>query len=132
MLVKKKKSRKPASDFAKELDDLDLENDEDGAAEIEGDLGDDVFERANGTDGTGETGKEAWVLEGRDPTYPEVSLWDAAGQDRDRPERIRSYLHDSSPFSTLTTLNLPARSGGTPLCLHRSHEKAPRRLSLPT
>ncbi|CAD6591578.1 MAG: hypothetical protein TREMPRED_000138 [Tremellales sp. Tagirdzhanova-0007] len=72
VLVKKKKSRKPASDFAKELDDLDLENDEDGAAEIEGDLGDDVFERANGTDGTGETGKEAWVLEGRDPTYPEL------------------------------------------------------------
>lgn len=81
MLVKKKKSRKPASDFAKELDDLDADNDEDGVAEIEGDLGEDVFERANGVDGPVETGKEAWVLEGRDPTYPEVCFWDAPGQD---------------------------------------------------
>lgn len=40
--------------------------------EIEGDLGDDVFERPNGVSGVAESGKEAWVVEGRDPTYPEV------------------------------------------------------------
>ena len=69
--IKKKKSRKPASDFAKELDEMDAENEDDAPIEIEGDLGDDVFERPNG-DAPAETGKEAWLLEGRDPTYPEV------------------------------------------------------------
>ena len=77
--MKKKKSRKQASDFAKELDDLDAENDEEagmgGGVEVDGDLGDDVFESSRVTDGGADTGKEAWVLEGRDPTYPEVSRW---------------------------------------------------------
>jgi translation initiation factor 2 subunit 2 len=71
--MKKKKSRKPASDFAKELDDMDAENEEDANVEIDGDLGDDVFEKPNGVGGAVENGKEAWVLEGRDPTYPEVT-----------------------------------------------------------
>ena len=65
--MKKKKSRKPAEDFAKELDELDAENDEAGE---DGELGDDAFDKPNGVT---EGGKEAWVLEGRDPTYPEVS-----------------------------------------------------------
>ncbi len=71
--MKKKKSRKPATDFAKELDDLDAENEEDTPVDIDGDLGDDVFEKADGVDGAVENEKEAWVLEGRDPTYPEAS-----------------------------------------------------------
>ena len=71
--IKKKKSRKPASDFAKELDELDAENEDEAGVEIDGDLGDDVFEHTNGVDGAAESGKEVWVLEGRDPTYQEVS-----------------------------------------------------------
>ncbi|ORX38030.1 domain found in IF2B/IF5-domain-containing protein, partial [Kockovaella imperatae] len=67
--IKKKKSRKPAEDFAKELDELEAENEDGAAGGEDGDLGDDVFEKANGD---GEAGKEAWVLEGRDPTYPEL------------------------------------------------------------
>lgn len=66
--LKKKKSKKAASDFAKELDEMDAEaeaEDADGDADA-----DDMFD---GADGEGEvSGKEAWVLEGRDPTYPEV------------------------------------------------------------
>ncbi|WVW86597.1 hypothetical protein I302_108647 [Kwoniella bestiolae CBS 10118] len=74
-LTKKKKSKKTAA-FAQELDDLDNENDEqnDEAAE-EGDLGDDVFSKsnnANGDDASTEPGKEAWVVEGREATYPEL------------------------------------------------------------
>lgn len=73
--IKKKKSKKQASDFARELDELDAENNDDNAGEgveIEGDLGDDVFEKPSM--GEVDTGKDAWVLEGREPTYPEVSL----------------------------------------------------------
>jgi translation initiation factor 2 subunit 2 len=74
-VTKKKKSKKAVSDFARELDEMDAENDDDGApGDIEGDLGDDPFARGDaGADGAAESGKEAWVLEGRDPTYPEVS-----------------------------------------------------------
>ncbi|WWC95297.1 hypothetical protein V866_002158 [Kwoniella sp. B9012] len=76
-LTKKKKSKKTAA-FAQELDDLDNENDEqnDEAGGDEGDLGDDVFSKsnnANGEDGSStEPGKEAWVVEGREATYPEL------------------------------------------------------------
>lgn len=69
---KKKKTRQLATDFAKELDEMDAENDDDAGVDVDGDLGDDLFEKTNGVDGSGETGKEAWILEGRDPTYPEV------------------------------------------------------------
>jgi len=70
--MKKKKSKKQASDFAKELDDLDAEDNEgDAVPDIEGDLGDDVFEKS-GTAGEVDSGRDAWVLEGREATYPEV------------------------------------------------------------
>lgn len=66
--MKKKKSRKQASDFAKELDELDAENEEESGAAADGD---DVF----GQDGAkGEDGVDAWVAEGREATYPEVSV----------------------------------------------------------
>ncbi|WWC65578.1 uncharacterized protein I303_108196 [Kwoniella dejecticola CBS 10117] len=75
-LVKKKKSKKTAA-FAQELDDLDNENNEAAAdgEDADGDLGDDVFSKANGANGdaeSGEPGKEAWVVEGREATYPEL------------------------------------------------------------
>ncbi|WWC93109.1 uncharacterized protein L201_008075 [Kwoniella dendrophila CBS 6074] len=78
-LTKKKKSKKTAA-FAQELDDLDAENnDEDataGGGDDDGDLGDDVFSKQNGTNGDGESsnesGKEAWVVENREATYPEL------------------------------------------------------------
>ena len=77
--MKKKKSKKAATDFAAELDEMDAENEEAAMANgDDGDLGDDVFDKPNGE---AETGKEAWILEGRDPTYPEVS----------RTSRISSY-----------------------------------------
>ncbi|KAK4686800.1 translation initiation factor 2 subunit 2, partial [Tremellales sp. Uapishka_1] len=69
--MKKKKSKKQATDFAKELDEMDAENDEDAAVEIDGDLGDDVFGQSR-EGGSAEPGNEAWVVEGRDPTYPEL------------------------------------------------------------
>jgi len=72
--MKKKKSKKQASDFAKELDEMDAEDNEgDAVPEIEGDLGDDVFEKS-GTAGEVDSGRDAWVLEGREATYPEVSF----------------------------------------------------------
>ncbi|KAL7424865.1 translation initiation factor eIF-2 beta subunit [Cryptotrichosporon argae] len=68
--MKKKKSKKPAADFAKELDELDADQADD-AAEDDGDLGEDVF-KASG-EGASETGGlDAWVVENRDPTYPEL------------------------------------------------------------
>jgi len=71
--IKKKKSKKQADDFAKELDELDAENDDavDGG-EIEGDLGDDVFGESVAGKGDVDGGKEAWVVEGREATYPEL------------------------------------------------------------
>ena len=63
--MKKKKSRKQASDFAKELDEMDAENDEEVAA-----AGlDSVPGESNGVV---DSGKDAWVVEGRDPTYAEL------------------------------------------------------------
>ena len=64
--MKKKKSKKQASDFAKELDELDAEqNEEDAANTLPVD------------DGavTGENGEkiDPWVAENRRATYPEVS-----------------------------------------------------------
>ena len=38
----------------------------------DGDLGDDVFEKANGVDGAVDGESAPWVLEGREPTYPEL------------------------------------------------------------
>jgi translation initiation factor 2 subunit 2 len=54
---------------------MDAENDDGGVdgGEIEGDLGDDVFEGAGGAKADVDSGKEAWVVEGREATYPEVS-----------------------------------------------------------
>jgi hypothetical protein len=53
---------------------MDAENDEDAPVpEIDGDLGDDVFGQSAGA-GPVESGKDAWVVEGREPTYQEVSL----------------------------------------------------------
>ena len=64
--MKKKKSKKQASDFAKELDELDAEQNDDEISALPAD------------DGaiTGENGEkiEAWVAEGRGATYPEVRL----------------------------------------------------------
>jgi translation initiation factor 2 subunit 2 len=64
--MKKKKSKKQASDFAKELDELDADqNEEDAANTLPVD------------DGavTGENGEkiDPWVAEDRRATYPEVS-----------------------------------------------------------
>ncbi|KAK1923849.1 domain found in IF2B/IF5-domain-containing protein [Papiliotrema laurentii] len=82
--IKKKKSKKQASDFAKELDELDAEeNDEAGAGHVEGDLGEDVFD--NGVAGEVDSGRDAWVIEGRDPTYPELL------------KRFFSLLHAHNP-----------------------------------
>lgn len=65
--MKKKKSKKQASDFAKELDELDAEQNDEEVTALPAD------------DGaiTGENGEkiEAWVAEGRGATYPEVSLY---------------------------------------------------------
>ncbi|WRT69403.1 uncharacterized protein IL334_006387 [Kwoniella shivajii] len=72
-LTKKKKSKKTAA-FAQELDDLDAENDDnaqDGDA-ADGDTGDDIFQKSGEGESSTETGKEAWIVEGRDPTYPEL------------------------------------------------------------
>ena len=64
--MKKKKSKKQASDFAKELDELDAEQNDEEVSALPAD------------DGaiTGEDGEkiEAWVAEGRGATYPEVSI----------------------------------------------------------
>lgn len=68
--IKKKKSKKQASDFAKELDEMDAEENEDAGGDVEGDLGDDVFEK--GVAGEVDSGRDAWVLEGREATYPEL------------------------------------------------------------
>ncbi|OWZ31419.1 translation initiation factor 2 subunit 2 [Cryptococcus neoformans AD2-60a] len=67
--MKKKKSKK-TTDFSKELEDLDAEQNQENA-DIEGDLGDDVFQKS-GEGETSESGKEAWVVENREPTYPEL------------------------------------------------------------
>ncbi|WWD20045.1 hypothetical protein CI109_104518 [Kwoniella shandongensis] len=69
--MKKKKSKKTA-EFAKELDELDAQNEDGENVEIEGDLGDDVFSKPGESERSEETGKEAWIVEGRDPTYPEL------------------------------------------------------------
>lgn len=64
--MKKKKSKKQAFDFAKELDELDAEqNEEDGASALPVDSG----------AVTGENGEkiDAWVAEDRSATYPEAS-----------------------------------------------------------
>lgn len=97
MPIKKKKSKKQASDFARELDELEAENEENDGGEIEGDLGDDVFEKPSM--GEVDTGKDAWVVEGRDPTYPEVShqppvLHKLTGQ---LLSRFFSLLHAHNP-----------------------------------
>ena len=146
--MKKKKSKKATTDFAAELDEMDAENDE--AAALNGDdgnLGDDVFDKPNGE---AESGKEAWVMEGRDPTYPEVSrghpihvmchVWRPATKLLSRcatpsaradVSRL-SFYPASSPSSTLTTPNSPARNGNTPWYHPKSLEKEPKRPSLPT
>lgn len=70
MPIKKKKSKKQAFDFAKELDELDAEqNEEDAANGLPVDSG----------AVTGENGEkiDAWVAEDRSATYPEVSHRDA-------------------------------------------------------
>ncbi|GFZ50260.1 eIF-2-beta [Saitozyma sp. JCM 24511] len=72
-VTKKKKSKKAADDFARELDEMDAEDGEAGDLGEGEDDGDDPFARAEGgADGAVDSGKEAWVLEGRDPTYPEL------------------------------------------------------------
>ncbi|WVQ79522.1 hypothetical protein IAT38_001621 [Cryptococcus sp. DSM 104549] len=68
--VKKKKSKK-TTDFSKELDELEAEQNEAEGGDVDGDLGDDVFQKG-GEGESSELGKEAWVVEGRDPTYPEL------------------------------------------------------------
>jgi translation initiation factor 2 subunit 2 len=62
--MKKKKSKKQASDFAKELDELDAEQNDDEMAALPADDGGVI----------GENGEkiESWVAEGRNATYPEV------------------------------------------------------------
>jgi translation initiation factor 2 subunit 2 len=64
--MKKKKSKKQASDFAKELDELDAEQNDEELSALPADDG--------GI--TGENGEkiESWVAENRSATYPEVSL----------------------------------------------------------
>ncbi|WVR08309.1 hypothetical protein IAU60_005362 [Kwoniella sp. DSM 27419] len=70
--MKKKKSKKTA-DFAKELDELDAENDDaEAGGDVEGDLGDDVFQKSGDGEASTDSGKEAWVVEGREATYPEL------------------------------------------------------------
>ncbi|EIW72295.1 hypothetical protein TREMEDRAFT_26804 [Tremella mesenterica DSM 1558] len=70
--IKKKKSRKQALDFAKELDDLDGEGEDAPVPDdLDGDAGDDLFERPQESQAA-ESGQEAWVSEGRDPTYAEL------------------------------------------------------------
>lgn len=87
-MTKKKKSKKAADDFARELDELDAEDGEAGDLGEGEDDGDDPFARAEGgADGAVDSGKEAWVLEGRDPTYPEVS----------RHNKCSAISHDSLP-----------------------------------
>ena len=73
-LVKKKKSRKPASDFAKELDEMEAEADEAAGGEADGDLGEDPFAKPNGVNGVGNGDIDPWVTEKREATYPEVSF----------------------------------------------------------
>lgn len=51
---------------------MDAEENEDAGGDVEGDLGDDVFEK--GVAGEVDSGRDAWVLEGREATYPEVSF----------------------------------------------------------
>lgn len=71
--LKKKKSKKAATDFEKELGQMDDEAE--AQVEIEGDLGDDVFNGAGGPEaaqGSNELGKESWVGTDRDYQYPEV------------------------------------------------------------
>ena len=125
--MKKKKSKKQASDFAKELDEMDAEDNEgDAVPEIEGDLGDDVFEKS-GTAGEVDSGRDAWVLEGREATYPEVSCTPVPGT-----QLTASCSRDSSPFSTRTTPNSPARSENTPSSRRKSLVKERKRRSSPT
>ena len=83
-LTKQKKSKKNATDFAKELDDLDAERQEDEADALDREIGEDPFDAAGGADdGDDDEGAEAWVKEGRVATYPEVSpcalSWKAEG-----------------------------------------------------
>lgn len=63
--MKKKKSKKQAFDFAKELDELDAEQNEEDASNAL---------PADGGAVTGENGEriDAWVAEKREATYPEV------------------------------------------------------------
>lgn len=74
-LEKKKKSKKLASDFAKELGEMDQEQLDEEAAELDADIGDDPFAQDGAVDGEDgeEDGTGAWVKEGREATYPEVS-----------------------------------------------------------
>ena len=126
--MKKKKSKKQASDFAKELDEMDAEDNEgDAVPDIEGDLGDDVFEKS-GTAGEVDSGRDAWVLEGREATYPEVSRIPVLN----KRKLTSSYSRDSSPCSMPTIPNSPARSEDTPLSRLRSLVKERKRLSSPT
>ena len=82
--MKKKKSKKQASDFAKELDELDAEQNDEEVSALPAD------------DGaiTGEDGEkiEAWVAEGRGATYPEVST---------SSTRLESYTDKSATTTIL-------------------------------
>ncbi|ODO07074.1 hypothetical protein I350_04442 [Cryptococcus amylolentus CBS 6273] len=74
--MKKKKSKK-TTDFSKELEELETEQQNEAAAADDGDLGDDPFStKASGADPSAsellEAGKEPWVLEAREPTYAEL------------------------------------------------------------
>ncbi|WVQ75240.1 hypothetical protein IAR50_004852 [Cryptococcus sp. DSM 104548] len=84
--VKKKKSKK-TTDFSKELEEMETEQNE--AAAEEGDLGDDPFAKASGADPSSaetlEAGKEPWVIENREPTYAELL------------KRFFSLLHAHNP-----------------------------------
>lgn len=74
-LTKKKKSKKTATDFAKELDDLDAERQDQVADELDREIGEDPFEGGEGDADDGDDDGEdvdAWVKEGRVATYPEV------------------------------------------------------------
>lgn len=77
---------------------MDAEKEEDEAqrvADIEGDLGDDVFEKSGGA-AEADTGKEAWVLEGRQATYPEVSSAKVLSVHADRVAAAETVLHSAT------------------------------------
>lgn len=155
MKKKKKKSKKAAFDmeaFEKELDDGGNDGGADGtdavggAADGEGDLGDDPF--ANDEEGDVEDTKadaETWHGTDRDYTYQEVSH--SAARDKSRhcstasvlirtslslPSFLHSFLADSSMSFVHKTRRFLATRRSTPWFHRKSHETAPRRRPSPT